>query len=174
MNLTSKMKSFFFDREPVISAMDGATLKVFSKAGAFIMRDAQRSQKPKKPGVHSPAGQPPYSHVEWQRRRDNRQRKKEGRPPIQSGSGFRGLRQIFFVYEPQRRSVIVGPISNTGGVVTRLMEFGGTSRSSRGQTSTYPPRPFMGPAMDKNLSKLPAMWRDSIDASVSATAESAG
>lgn len=173
MTITARMKESFFDRSAILRAVDAATVRNLSKAGRFVQVDAQRSQKPKKPGVYSPPGTPPYSHVEWKRRRENRQRKKAGQEPLRSGQGFRGLRQIYFVYEPTRQGVIVGPVSETGGKVTQLMEFGGSGRiwnprTKRHEMRSYAARPFMRPAFNRTIVKLAPLWRDSIRPGVSA------
>jgi len=136
------MKRLFFDRKGVRNKMDSATRRVLSRFGAFVRRTARSSiRKRKHP---STPGKPPSSHT--------------------------GLLKkfIFFGYEPTKRSVVIGParLSHNGkGEAPRLLEHGGTGTVKRKQKRTIArirARPFMGPAMTKEESKLPQMWRDSV------------
>ena len=142
-------KRMFFDRKRVVDATDRATRRVLSKFGAFVRQTAKRSiRRRKRP---SRPGQPPSSHVGLLKRR------------------------IFFGYDRDKQSVVIGPapINASGGrspygdtTVPELLEEGGRvrRRESGGQTKTlhYRPRPFMGPAFEKEQPKLPAMWRNSV------------
>jgi hypothetical protein len=76
-------KGSFFDRESVIKAEDAASRKTLSKFGAFVRRRAQTSIRPRR-DVSQP-GQPPSSHVGTLRK------------------------MIFFAYDKDRRSVVIGP-----------------------------------------------------------------
>lgn len=159
-------KRFFFDRAAVIGAVDRATLEALSKAGRNIRTTARQSIRNRK--APAPPGKPPSSH---------------GEPP--------GLREIWYAYEPRGRSVVVGPIGAGRAFVPGAMEFGAsfTQRKTRvieigrpaskggkrrgkaaserrvikaGQKVTIAPRPFMGPALVKELPKLPQAWANSI------------
>jgi hypothetical protein len=133
-------KRLFFDRAAVTSAADRGTRKVLSKFGAFVRQTAKTSIRKRK-AVSEP-GQPPSSHT--------------------------GLlkRNIFFVFSPQTRSVVIGPILlNKGTDAPRLLEHGGTvvrRRRNRRVRMTYAARPFMGPAFEREQQKLPALWRNSV------------
>jgi hypothetical protein len=136
----NQAKGLFFDRMAVTSAADRAQRRVLSKFGAYVRRGAKSSiRKRKRP---SAPGSPPSSHT--------------------------GLlkRYIFFLYEPQRRSVIIGPILlGKGTDAPRLLEHGGAVSRRKGKKPVrvrYKPRPFMVPAMEREKPKLPAMWRDSV------------
>jgi hypothetical protein len=76
-------KGGFFDRDKVKRAVDAGTRKVLSKFGAFVRQRAKTSIRKRK-GT-SPPGSPPYSHVGLLRR------------------------FILFAYNPQRKSVVIGP-----------------------------------------------------------------
>lgn len=137
-----EIKRLFFDREAVTSKVDAATRNVLSKFGAFVRRTAKGSiRNRKKP---APPGSPPSSHT--------------------------GLLKkfIFFGFDPDRRSVVIGPtrLNHRGrGDAPPLLEYGGETtlvrRESR-ERVTYKARPYMGPAFEKEQPKLPAMWRDSV------------
>lgn len=134
-------KGLFFDRAAVTSAADRAQRRVLSRFGAFVRRGARSSIRKRK-SVSQP-GSPPSSHT--------------------------GLlkNNIFFVFEPLRSSVIIGPIllSGKGTDAPALLEYGGHAvgrRRKKRVRLTYRPRPFMGPAFERETPKLPAMWRDSV------------
>lgn len=135
-----QVKGLFFDRPAVMYAIDRAQRKVLSKFGAFVRQTAKTSIRKRK-AVSEP-GQPPSSHT--------------------------GLlkRNVFFVFSPQTRSVVIGPILlNKGTDAPRILEYGGTVvRKKHNQLvrMKYRARPYMGPAFEKEQSQLPALWRNSV------------
>lgn len=140
----NQAKALFFDRQRVTSAVDRAERRVLSRFGAFVRRSARSSIRRRKK-VSEP-GKPPSSHTGLLRR------------------------HILFVYLADRGSVVIGPIQlNRGTDAPELLEHGGTvvRRTRRGSTKRrrrlrYRPRPFMGPAFEREKPKLPVMWRDSV------------
>ena len=137
-------KQMFFDRKAVTGAVDKATRKVFSRFGAFVRRGAKSSIRKRK-RISSP-GEPPSSHT--------------------------GLlkRFIFFGYDRQRRSVVIGPqrLNQKVGEAPKALEYGGTSTIVEGLRNRrkkrrvrIQARPYMGPAFQKEQPKLPAMWAGS-------------
>jgi hypothetical protein len=136
------VKKLFFDTKAVRSKVDAATRRVLSKFGAFVRRTARSSIRKRK-RISKP-GDPPSSHTGLLRR------------------------FIWFGYEPSKRSVVIGPVrlSQKGrGEAPHLLEYGGATKVAyRGKRkrAKVRPRPFMGPAFEKEQPKLPAMWRDSV------------
>ena len=138
------IKTCFFDRQTVASKADAATRKILSKFGAFVRRTAKGSIRNRK--AAAPPGAPPSSHT--------------------------GLLKkfIFFGYDPDQRSVVIGPtrLDRRGrGEAPSLLEYGGQTtlvRRGKRERATYRARPYMGPAFEKEQPKLPAMWRDSVTA----------
>lgn len=136
----SDAKRLFFDRAAVTSAADRGTRKVLSKFGAFVRQTAKTSIRKRK-AVSEP-GQPPSSHT--------------------------GLlkRNIFFVFSPETRSVVIGPILlNQRTDAPRLLEHGDTvvrRRRNRRVRMTYEARPFMGPAFEREQQQLPTLWKNSV------------
>ena len=134
-------KSMFFDQKAVQRAADRATRRVFSRFGAYV-RTSARSSIRKRKSV-SPPGKPPSSHV--------------------------GLlkRLIYFGYDRSTQSVVIGPqpLRGTAEAPPRL-EYGGRARRKgrrgKARVVTYRPRPFMGPAFEKEKPNLPAMWAGSV------------
>jgi hypothetical protein len=137
-----EIKRMFFDRQAVISKVDAATRRVLSRFGAFVRRSAKSSIRKRKKAA--PPGQPPSSHT--------------------------GLLKkfIFFGYDADRRSVVIGPtrLNQKGrGEAPPLLEYGGKTTLKRGgkkRRVTYQARPYMGPAFEKEKPQLPAMWRGSV------------
>jgi hypothetical protein len=142
----AEFKKMFFTSRAVMSATDRATRRVLSRFGAFVRRAAKSSIRKRKRA--SQPGQPPSSHT--------------------------GLLKkfILFGYDPARRSVVIGPmrLNQKVGDAPEALEHGGTSRVVMGgrrkrrlvRTVRIRPRPFMGPAMKQEETKLPSMWRDSV------------
>lgn len=58
---------------------------------------------------------------------------------------------------------MIGPVrlNRKQGEAPGLLEHGGPV-VRRNRRVVYAPRPYMGPAFEKEQSKLPALWRDSI------------
>lgn len=141
MSFDLKIKTLFFDRPAVQSAVDRSTRKVLSRFGAYV-RTSGKSSIRKRKAVSEP-GSPPSSHVGTLRR------------------------LIFFGYDPASRSVVVGPVPFGGEAeAPPLLEYGGRARRKdrrgRLRAAAYRQRPFMGPAFAKEQPKLPAMWADSV------------
>ena len=148
-------KQMFFDRQAVIDAVGKASARNLSKAGAFVRRGARSSLRRRK-RVSLP-GTPPSVH---------------SRDPVAS------LKNIWFVFDPSSRSVVVGPVKLNGPVRLRgsnrstipaLQELGGVAvvsegpkRRGRQRLATYPKRPFMGPAMQRELPKFTGLWANSV------------
>ena len=136
-----KIKRLFFDKETVLRSVDTATRKVLSRFGAFVRTAAKSSIRRRKSA--SAPGSPPSSHT--------------------------GLLKkfIFFGYDPDRKSVVIGPewLNQKNTDAPHTLEYGGTTtietRTAQRQVRIVP-RPYMGPAFEKEKSKLSAMWRDSL------------
>lgn len=140
-----KVKGMFFDRTAVTKAVDRAKRRVLSRFGAFVRRRARSSIRKRK-AVSQP-GQPPSSHTGLLRR------------------------LIFFFFDRDRESVVIGPLKanteNGGGLPTvpEVLEEGGTAmrkRAGKRVRARYRARPFMGPAFEQEKPQLPQMWSDSV------------
>lgn len=134
-------KALFFDRGAVVSRLDAAERRVFSRFGAFVRSDARRSMRRTKSGKPSKPGRPPRVDV-----------------------GF--LKEfLYFIYEPREHEVLIGPVllagSGSSTPVPGLHEHGGTRRFPGGFSVRYPARPYMKPAFNKNL-KVIQEFRNSI------------
>ena len=136
-----QVKGLFFDRQAIQSAVSRTERKVLSRFGAFVRQDAkQRIQRRKRA---SRAGESPTNRT--------------------------GLlkRHIYFLFDPDRRSVVIGPARlNRSTDAPRTLEHGGEitieTKSNDKVEVEIKPRPFMGPSFEKEQSQLPSLWRDSI------------
>lgn len=138
--LSANFKNLFFDRQAVTRGLSQAARKVLSKFGAFVRQRAKTSIKKRK--KISQPGSPPSSH--------------EG--------SLRKL--IFFGYDTNRHSVVIGPVKFKKGEAPSLLEFGGERtyrrKSGKVERQQYQPRPFMGPAFRAELGDAADLWKDSI------------
>jgi len=143
--ISMDLKAIFFDRKAVRSAVDRTARRVLSRFGAFVRRAAKSSIRKRKRA--SAPGEPPSSHT-----------------------GL--LKQfIFFGYDRDRRSVVIGPqrLNQKIGDAPAALEHGGMSTVIEGlrgrrrkRKVKIAARPYMGPAFEQERPKLAAMWRDSV------------
>ena len=138
---TLQVTEWFFDSPKVMAAVDAGTRKVLSRFGAFVRRTARQ-------GI-----------------RRRRRSSLPGTAPTNQTGLLKSF--IFFSYDPAARSVVIGPerLGSKDGTVPRLLEHGGRTTIRRGGKRIrvrIAPRPYMGPAMQKELPALPAMWRSSV------------
>lgn len=132
----------FFDRPAVESAVDKATKKALSKFGSFVRKTARQSIR--------------------KRKRISR----EGEPPTNRLGTLK--RFIFFAYEPDSKSVVIGPerLSKIGNA-PQALEYGGRSmffnkRIGKVVSSEIKEHPYMRPAFAENLPKAAACLRGEI------------
>jgi len=134
----------FFDSAAVLTALDPSRRVALARGGAFIRRTARNSIRRRK--TPSTPGQPPTN---------------------QTGT----LKKLlFFGYDRSTSSVVVGPALFAGRKSpdgptppTLTLEAGGTfyrQRRDALEARRIEPRPYMGPALAANLSKLPPLWKD--------------
>lgn len=150
MMIGFEQKVAFFDRQAVLSVIGKAKTKNLSKAGSYVRRSARSSLRRRR--ASSLPGEPPSVHTKH---------------PVAT------LKNIWFVFDRQSRSVIVGPVklrtssltSSNRATVPELMEKGGTAvvvKSKVRRRARYEPRPFMGPALKRELPKFEGLWAKSI------------
>jgi len=153
IEVRAQVKRLFFDRAVIRNQMDTRARVALGKFGALVRKTAIASVKEAPPTQHAPAGSPPFSHMAARRRAINRKRKAEGRPKAKPG--FKGLKHILYVYDPVKRSVIIGPASNRTRSITipEILEEGKLDIRKR---------PFMGPAFEKTKTQLPSIWDNSV------------
>lgn len=66
-------------------------------------------------------------------------------------------RAIQYGVVKEQELVVIGPTEDVVGQAGKAHEFGGRYRREQ-----YPKRPFMGPALEKMIPRLPKMWADSV------------
>ncbi len=90
---------------------------------------------------------------------------KPGRPPHRH-SDPQLYKRTFFAFDPASRSVVIGPEGFSRSKAPNVLEFGGTVRVPlRGggvENAPVAPRPYMGPALQKNLPKMAEPWANSL------------
>jgi hypothetical protein len=87
--------------------------------------------------------------------RRNKKASREGTPPhTRKGQLKRALR---YVLEKEKDRVLIGPAYTVVGRSGMAHEFGGKYKKER-----YEKRRFMGPALEKNKSRIPRMWAESV------------
>lgn len=159
------VKSQFFDRA-VTSRLSDAARKVLSAFGAFVRTSARSSIK-----VAPWTGDGGDRSALWTKRKPSRRRatSRPGDPPYARRANS-PIRMIYFHFDRQDQSVIVGPIGfgSRPGEATDALEDGGTTtliRKRRFRTTRekvrIAARPFMRPAFEKNLPHL-RRWRNSV------------
>lgn len=170
-------KQFFFDRQIVIDAVGKATAGVLSKAGAFIQRAARSSLRRRK--RTSEPGEPPSVHTN-----DRVATLKNiwfSFDPANT-SVVVGPLKLNQVTEKRTGVQMVGrttvpELHEFGGVaVVREVQYAGSSRwfrqdlrrrlsadkKYRRRNVVYRKRPFMGPAMIKEVPKFEGLWANSV------------
>lgn len=127
-------KQLFFDRPKMQKLMDRTTFLTLRDFGRYTRTSIRNSLKKKK--GPSKRGQPPHSH--------------EG-----------SLKRFtFFHVDPRKRDVVVGP-TGFGGTpaVPGVLEKGGMviakTRSGRVSRSRIAPRPFVNPAGERSVLRMP-------------------
>lgn len=173
--ITAKVTGLFFDRRAVIQAVGAAKAKALSKAGAYIRTSARSSMRRRK--AASAIGSPPSVHSHD----PNASLKKilfAWDPSTESVVvGPVTLNHVSFL-----GSTVAAP-----GRVPGIQEFGGkigtyeymrrdgtwqradlrsrrrfAGAPQRIRQATYPKRPYMAPAMMRELPKFPDLWKNAV------------
>lgn len=165
--LTFLEVEWFFDSTQVARATDKASRRVLSKLGSFVRQDARKSiKKPRKVRV---------SELSESRKAERKIAKeqgvkfnmpfaasKPGDPPRNQTEVLK--RTIFFFYNSNAEFVDIGPAKLhglRGENNMEALEFGGVIVTKK-KNLPVKARPFMQPALDKNLPLLPSMWEGAI------------
>lgn len=127
----------FFDRVPVLNALDEGTRNALATGGARIRQTARRSMRSRKKA--SEPGQPPSAH---------RQDELHPRGPLLKD-------RLYFAYDHAERSVVVGPEQLGGSGSPERLEKGGQVRIRR-----RAPRPPGRKATRKQLAAFRRKLKD--------------
>ena len=129
-----------FAAQKVSAKAHKGTVRALKRAGGLVRTTARRSMR--KGGKPSQPGQP---------------------PKVRRGQLKKFL---FFVVDERNESTVVGPVRLSDGTgAPRILEYGGIDyREQKGRTvaAQYEPRPFMGPALETQTNKLPALWEGAL------------
>jgi len=163
--------SMFFDRKPVMNALSKAKRSAFRTAGSFVQRSARSSLRVAR--MKRLSELTPKERQRFRIRQAIAKRKtgsvkgvrrprvpsRPGEPPRLSHAKSPLKKLLLFGYDDKTQSVVVGPmlLNPDNPTAPELMEEGG--RGDHGQVAA---RPFMGPAMEANTSKIADLWRDAV------------
>jgi hypothetical protein len=170
-----KVKDMFFDKPAVIAALDEESRKALSKAGAYIRTSARRSMRPPRIRPYRAvlakleAGRP-FRTLSAADKRAFYGSSEPGQPPnVHEGSL---KRMLYFGYDRNSRSVVVGPSIHTGkrGAAPSVLEYGGNAtvvRRKKGggrkrKRVQVKARPYMEPALRDNLAVIPKQFSGSL------------
>ncbi len=136
------LKNFKFDDQTkrVADAAEKATFRNVRHAAAAIRRDAiesiQQADGPSAPGS------PPHTHTGG---------------ITKKGNTRKGNLQRAIAYDTDKDSAVIGPRESVVGLAGQAHEMGESFHGT-----DYDERPFMGPALDKNLDRFASSWQGSI------------
>lgn len=170
----------FFDSEKVIRAVKKSERANLSKAGAFVRTTARRSmrlQRKKRPSDLGPEDRRAYEARAARARANGeplpylgRMSAPPGKPPGMKAGHLRDY--LFFAWDQSTRSVVVGPMrlrqrSPVAGIMSipEVLEKGGTSWAGtleKPRKIVVAARPYMQPALLKEMPKFPDLWRNSV------------
>ena len=157
--ISLKVVRLSFDPGAILRAEEKAARRILMRMGAFIRRSARQS-------IRRPRRKP---QTQWNRH-DWAYFKKTGKKPAMAsrpGGPPRSPRgklknTIRFQYDPDDQSVVIGPVQEGTADVPGTIEQGGRIRVGRMHGKDMAARPYMGPALMKELPKLAPMWANSI------------
>lgn len=175
-------KSNFFDREPVIRAMEKATRQALSRGGAIVMREARKSIKD---AAIRKRGGPRGAKREITGYRVSQ----PGKPPFSRT----GLLKDFILFSAERTlsgwTAVVGPaLINSPTGAPHTLEFGGfvnnkagyaLMKAGRDEKGRFQPdryvrlperrvhvaaRPYMAPALQRMVDRgrVPDLWKNAV------------
>lgn len=146
-------KDFFFDRPAVMNAVKKGKLRALSKGGAFV-RTRARSK------LNKTAGKKAIAIVK-EAREAGQNIKTAGKTTAASGkSPYKHAGQLreflYFAFDADHESTLVGPTKFKAGVTPALMEFGGeeilTDAKGKKYTAHYKgDHKFMGPSLQEEV-----------------------
>lgn len=175
----------FFDSAKLKGKLTAEEKKIMSRAGSFIRRTARQSMKKAGPGDYSKPGEPPHYHKGGFNLRNriffayeipthsvvvgpDVLANKIG--PLHEFGGVLGEKSVI----KRMRERDVGPIrlKRTGKLQWTRIESADQWRRAVRLASVfygslpgkrrYKPRPFMGPAFEKEIPKFPDLWKNSV------------
>lgn len=160
----NEAKSNFFDR-PTVEKLDRDARRGLAKFGSYVRRTARtslRKARQKKLAELTHEERQRYRIRQEYARRDGLApprrplaHSKPGEPPRMIEGSIR--RFLFFSYDAENRSVVIGPtLINSQTGAPRTLEEGGTVITRRGSFRILP-RPYMKPAFEANINKLPRL-----------------
>lgn len=140
-----QFKRLFFSTDEVIAAVSKGTRKALARAAGFIRQVARRSMRPAPYGTHAPPGHPPYTHQGNVRR------------------------FLYFGWLKESKTVVIGPVKLARSTdAPHTLEWSGETKvprfwKSKRRVVKVEARPYMAPALQKSLPRIPEFWRKSVE-----------
>ena len=190
INMTmDEIRGLFWTPQAIDSAIDKAAFRANNRAAAYLRTQARNSMK-WRPRLKTIAGVQRYygkrAAKKLERRREHWQKNQgqglkepkfpfpvspPGSPPFaRKGEPRTGLirRLLFSTVVRETRNAFIGPLKLQGMVkgAPPLHEYGGYStvmtKRRKPVVARFPKRPFMIPARDKTIPKMPMFWKDQV------------
>lgn len=168
MQIGARLKSSDFNPSVIIKRMDRQVARAYRRLGSFIRRTSRSSIRKARQKKLAEMTAEELEHYEMLKaigkRKGFRAKKplahsKPGEPPRSISGKVKNL--IRFDYDERSRSLVVGPM--IGGKRTgapEALEFSGMTTGSDGGRVRVEARPFMRPALHKELPNLPRLLRE--------------
>lgn len=102
-----------------------------------------------------------WNYLRWKEISSGALSSAPGTPPhSRRGQLKRGIK--YTAVEGDKARFVVGPTDTSVGQTAALHEFGGAAQRGRYKGRRYPPRPFMRPALERELPRFAKTWANSI------------
>lgn len=128
-------------------AADKAAGRIFPRVAASIRKDAMGSIKKG----------PPKSKAKRRKGKVVRRATHEPSPPGTPPHTQRGQAKRAITFHADSKGAVIGPRKSVVGFSMSAHEFGGTYKGQ-----TYPARPTLGPALERQVSRFAREWAGSI------------
>jgi hypothetical protein len=167
LDFKTRLKSSDFDPRVIVKRMDRQIARAYRRMGSFIWRTSRSSIKKARQKKLGEMTDEEREHYEMLKAIGKAKGFKAKKPLAHSAPGetprsitgkIKNL--IRFDYDDRARSLVVGPIlggRRTGAPET--LEYSGHTHGSGGDRVRVEARPYMRPAMEKELPQLPRLLK---------------
>ncbi|MFO1046038.1 MAG: hypothetical protein U0941_30030 [Planctomycetaceae bacterium] len=171
IDIRARFRESFFDRSEVIQRIGRAKAKGLSRAGAYVRRRAQSSiRRPRRCLLSELSPERQGIFAQQQRTADRNgtpqpllpyAASRPGEPPRTPTGKL--PKTILFALDQAEDAVVIGPVLTSGSSVRvpSTLEFGGRE-TIFGTSVTIEPRPFMQPALEAELHRIPSFFESTL------------
>ena len=161
--IRAKVKPIAVDHAELGQAVRAGSRAALNKAGAFVRTTAINSiksrRKSRRKAALSQSKRAKAKRAKKRLKKSSDRISKPGNPPLNHTGVLK--KSIRFAFDRVTNSVLIGPVPRKGGKGGELLEFGGDV-FRKGRSQNYAARPFMGPALIKEVGKMVGLFHDSI------------